>query len=109
MCSTSPARARCSPSNQRPRSKRESEEPAHGCCLLGPPAALPEQRMIDPRSPVRFVLAGRERVLTLYKSRAFKRACVLGDDVVIGPQAGCSNDSGDPLRIQLADHSTVYG
>jgi acetyltransferase-like isoleucine patch superfamily enzyme len=34
---------------------------------------------------------------------------LLGEAVVIGPQAGCANDSGDPLRIQLANHSTVYG
>lgn len=59
--------------------------------------------------PLRLLLALRTRVLVRYKTRRFEQACLLGDDVAVGPDASCSNRTGDPGRIRLGDHATVYG
>lgn len=65
--------------------------------------------MPDPLRLVPLLLTARNGALALYKSRMFKRACLLGEDVAIGPDASCSNGSGDVRRVWVADHATIYG
>jgi acetyltransferase-like isoleucine patch superfamily enzyme len=65
--------------------------------------------MTDPLYPIRLLLAMRSRARARYKTYLFARSCSMGKDVAIGAEAGCCNRSGDPCRIQIADHATVYG
>lgn len=65
--------------------------------------------MTDLSHPIRLILAARGRLLAQYKTRTFKQACLLGEDVCVGPGAGCANETGDRNRIAIGDHATIHG
>jgi acetyltransferase-like isoleucine patch superfamily enzyme len=65
--------------------------------------------MSDPLRPVRVLLAARNHARALYKTWIFKRACLLGEDVAVGPDASCSNGTGDVGRLCVSAHATIHG
>jgi acetyltransferase-like isoleucine patch superfamily enzyme len=60
-------------------------------------------------SYLRLLLSARIQAKVLYKHRHFRRVCTRGANVAVGPDASCSNRTGDARRITLADNATIYG